>query len=87
MHLGRRDEPNIGAPGYGALQGDREIDDLDLALDERPPGAAVLPTPFHVGEGDAVPFDKEARSPVDQGIDEWRGTGRLIVVELSGRSA
>ena len=55
--LGGMNELHVGASTRGALQADIKVHDLQLVLDERPPGLAVLAAPFDVGEFDAVALD------------------------------
>jgi hypothetical protein len=71
-----------GTLARSALQRDGEIDDLDLVLDERPAGFAVLPAPFDIGEGNAIALDQEPRSSIGKRVDHRRRAGRWIVVEL-----
>ena len=52
------DELHVAPSTGGDLQRDREIDDLQLMLDERAAGLAVLAAPFDVGELDAVALDQ-----------------------------
>ena len=52
------DELDVASSASGELQRDRKIDDLQLMLDERAAGLAVLATPFNVGELDAVALDQ-----------------------------
>ena len=79
------DEPHVGAIARRALQADVEIHDLELVLDERPAGLAVLAAPFDIGEVDAVALDQEARAAIGERIDERSGAGGRIVVELGAR--
>ena len=51
-------ELHVASSAGGDLQRDREIDDLQLMLDKRPAGFAVLAAPFDVGELDAVALDQ-----------------------------
>jgi hypothetical protein len=52
------DELHVASSSCGELKRDREIDDLQLMFDERPPGLAVFAAPFDVGELDAVALDQ-----------------------------
>ena len=52
------DELHVASSASGELQRDREIDDLQLMLDEWAPGLTVLPAPFDVGELDTVALDQ-----------------------------
>src|SRR5271165_3622570 len=52
------DELHVVSNASGELQRDREIDDLQLMLDERAAGAAVLAAPFDICELDAVALDQ-----------------------------
>src|SRR5205823_1292431 len=61
--LVRVDQLLVSAP-HGYLQGDIEIDDRQLVLDEGTPGAAVVAAPLDIGEINAVAFDQEAGAAV-----------------------
>ena len=52
------DELHVAPSTGGDLQRDREIDDLQLMLDERAASLAVLAAPFDVGEFDALTLDQ-----------------------------
>ncbi len=52
------DELHVAPSASGELQRHQEIDDLQLMLDERAAGLAVLAAPFDVGEFDAVALDQ-----------------------------
>ena len=52
------DELHVVSSTSGELQRDREIDDLQLMLDERAAGLAVLAAPFDVGKLNAVALDQ-----------------------------
>ncbi len=52
--LVRVNEPYIPALRDRTLQGDVEVYDLKLVLDERPAGVAIFPAPLDIGEVDAA---------------------------------
>src|SRR5208283_4844898 len=83
--LGGVNELHVGASAGRALQADIEVHDLQLVLDERPPGLAVLAAPFDVGEFDTVALYKQARAAVGECIDHRSGPDR-IEVELGARA-
>ena len=64
------DELHVSSSTSSDLQRDREIDDLQLMLDERTAGVAVLPAPFDVGELDAVALDQEARAAIGKRVGD-----------------
>ena len=66
-------------------KGDVEVHDVELVLDERAAGLAVLAAPFDVGEVDAVAFDQEAGAAIGKRIDDRRRAGGRVVVELGAR--
>jgi hypothetical protein len=49
-------ETHVAAVARGVLQRNMEINDLDLVLDERTTGFAVLPAPLNGAEISAIPF-------------------------------
>ena len=66
------DELHVASSASGKLQRDREIDDLQLMLDERAAGLAVLAAPFDVGELDAVALDQQSRATVGECVGDRR---------------
>ena len=78
-------ELHVGASAGRALQPDREVHDLELVLNEWPPGLAVLAAPFDVGEFDTVALYKQARAAVGERVDHRGGPDR-IEVELGARA-
>ena len=68
-----------------ALQRDIKVHDLELMLDERPAGLAVLAAPFDIGEIDAVALDQEPGAAIGKRIGHRRRAGGRIVVELRPR--
>src|SRR5208283_4793203 len=83
--LGGVNEPNVGASARGALQADIKVHDLQLVLDERPPGLAVLAAPLDIGKFDAVALYKQARAAVGERVDHRSGPDR-IEIELGARA-
>src|ERR1051326_4810222 len=81
--FGGVDELHASAVARGSLQGDLEIDDLDLVLDERPGNPAVLPPPLHVPTRNAFPFTEKSGSPIGERVDHRRGPRGRKAVELS----
>jgi hypothetical protein len=69
--LGRVNELHALALARRGLQADEEIRDLQLVLDERPAGLAVLAAPFDVGECDAITLDKETRAAASFSSRSW----------------
>jgi hypothetical protein len=55
-HLCGGDQLDTAACSHGALQADLEIYDLDLVLNERPAGFAVLAAPFRIPKFSPIPF-------------------------------
>src|SRR5271157_746338 len=78
-------ELHVGASARRALQADIEVHDLQLVLDERAAGLAVLAAPFDVGKCDAVALDKEARAAVGERVNHRSGPDG-IEVELGARA-
>jgi hypothetical protein len=82
--LVRMDQSLFPCP-EGDLQGDIEIHDRKLVLDERATGATVVAAPLDIGEFNAVAFDQEAGAAVGERVGHRRGPGR-IEVELGARA-
>src|SRR5579862_1262605 len=83
-------ELNIRPAPYRPLQCHLKIDDLDLVLDERPAGFAVLAAPLHIPKLHAIAVAKQTRPSIGKRIDVMGRSGgeavelRTRTVEVAG---
>ncbi len=85
-HLVRMYETHVATIARRVLQRHVEVDDLQLVLDERPAGFAVLAASVDVGESDPVVLDQKTRSAIGEPVHERCGLAGRVIVELGARS-
>src|SRR5579872_4431970 len=76
------DQTHVRTASSCDLQGDIEIHDLKLMVDEGTTGLAVLAAPLDIGEVDAIALDQEPRPAVGQRINHRGGARVGIIIEL-----
>jgi hypothetical protein len=84
-HVLGGDEPDIAALRYSTLERDLKIDDLDLVLDERPAGFAVLAAPSS-SPAKTVALAQQTCAAVGECVDHWGRAGSGEAVELGARA-